>query len=109
MNYYDFLYFVYLGVAGGAGTGLGAVGLGGTGLGGTGGAGRVPAGGQYSAAAKAAKYGIINKTMERKRFLCWRSIKSLILNQIIKSLSMLLSGSTPSMQSAESGQSHGCV
>lgn len=43
------LFFSVLGVAGGAGTGLGGAGLGGVaGLG----------GGQYSAAAKAAKYGI---------------------------------------------------
>ena len=51
------LHFSEIAVPGGAGAGLGA-----GGLGGTGGAGVVPSaglgGGQYSAAAKAAKYGL---------------------------------------------------
>lgn len=50
------IFFSVLGVAGGAGAGLGGVGtgLGGAGLGGVAGLGGL----QYSAAAKAAKYGI---------------------------------------------------
>lgn len=60
------LHFSEIGVPGGAGAGLGA-----GGLGGTGGAGVVPGaglgGGQYSAAAKAAKYGTVNKNTSTKK------------------------------------------
>lgn len=56
------LYSPQTGVPGGVGTGFGYAGLGGAG-GAAGGAGGpfVPAGGQYSAAAKAAKYGTNNE------------------------------------------------
>lgn len=53
------LYSPQTGVPGGVGTGFGYAGLGGAG--GAGGGPFVPAGGQYSAAAKAAKYGRNNE------------------------------------------------